>query len=78
MAPNRCGFHTQGGAPLGISFIGTDEGFQSGPGRDDSAAAIQAVNASIEARRRAALAPVWPYLAAAALIAVLLRTWIAR
>jgi len=78
LAPNRCGFHTQGNAPLGVSFIGTDEGFQAGAGRDDSAAAIEAVNASIEARRRAALAPLWPYLAAAALIAVLLRTWVAR
>ncbi len=78
LAPNRAGFHTQGDEVFGVSFIGTDEGFQAGPGRDDSAAAIQALSASIEARRRATLAPLWPYLAAAALVVVLLRTWAAR
>jgi len=78
LAPNQCGFHSQDNASFGISFVGTDEGFQSGPGRDDSAAAIEALSASIDARRRAALAPLWPHLAAAALLVVLLRTWIAR
>ncbi len=78
LAPNRAGFHTQGDEVFGVSFIGTDEGFQAGPGRDDSAAAIEGLSASIEARRRATLAPLWPYLAAAALLVVLLRTWVAR
>jgi len=78
LARNRAGFQMLGEASFGVSFIGTEEGFEAGPGRDDSAAAVEAVTASIEARRRATLAPVWPYLAAAALIAVLLRTWVAR
>ena len=78
LAPNLAGFHAQGDEVFGVSFIGTDEGFQAGRGRDDSATAIQALSASIEARRRATLAPLWPYLAAAALVVVLLRTWVAR
>jgi len=78
LAPNRAGFHTQGHEVFGVSFIGTDEGFQAGPGRDDSAAAIEAVNAATETRRRQTLAALWPYLAAAALIVLLLRTWVAR
>jgi len=59
-------------------YVGTGEGFQAGPGRDDSAAALQAVHDSVAARRRAALDEVWPYLAAAALVLVILRGWAAR
>ena len=78
LARNRAGFQMLGEASFGVSFIGTEEGFEAGPGRDDSAAAVEAIIASIEARRRATLAPLWPYLAAVALIVVLLRTWLAR
>jgi hypothetical protein len=79
LAPDRIGFHeTAPDSTIGVSFIGTDEGFHSGPGRDDSQAAIDAIRRSVEARRRAALAEVWPYLAAAALAAILARAWAAR
>ena len=47
-------------------------------GRDDSAGAIEAIRKSMEAKRRAGLAPVWPYLALAALAALLARSWVAR
>jgi hypothetical protein len=47
------------------------------PGRDDSAGAIEAIRKSIEARRRAGLAPLWPCLALAALAALPARSWVA-
>ena len=68
----------ESGTLFGTSFIGTDEGFRSGPGRDDSKAAIEAIRRSAEARRRAALSQLWPYLAAAALIVLLARARVAR
>jgi len=78
-APAACGFHEgEKGQTIGTSFIGTDEGFQAGPGRDDSAAAVAAVRASAEARRRASDREIWPYVAAIALAAVALRAWLAR
>jgi len=58
--------------------FGTDEGFQAGPGRDDSAAAGAAIEASIEARREATLDPAWPWAAALAVLALLARAWVAR
>lgn len=64
--------------PFGVSLTGSDEGFQAGPGRDDSKAAVVAIRGSIEARRRATLADLWPYLAAAAVVALLVRTWVAK
>ena len=78
-APARPGFSAdEKGAPVGVSFIGTDEGFRSGPARDDSPAAIEAIRKSIEAHRRAALSELWPYLAAAALVVLLARARVAR
>jgi len=78
-APDMPGFSAdESGALFGTSFIGTDEGFRSGPGRDDSKAAIEAIRRSAEARRRAALSELWPYLAAAALIVLLARARVAR
>ena len=63
---------------FGVSLTGSDEGFQAGPGRDDSKAAVEAIRGSIEARRRATLADLWPYLAAAAIAVLLVRTWVAK
>jgi hypothetical protein len=59
-------------------FIGSDEPFQSGPGRDDSEAAIRAIRASAAAHLRAAHTELWPLLAAAALVVLLARGWVAR
>jgi len=78
LAPGRTGFHTVGGKTVGVSFIGTDEGFEAGPGRDDSQAAVAALRRSIEARREAAIAPAWPVAAALAVLALLARAWVAR
>jgi hypothetical protein len=58
--------------------FGTDEGFQAGPGRDDSQAAAAAIEASIEARREAALADAWPWAVVLALAALAARAWVAR
>ncbi len=77
-APGRVGFVETKSGPVGVSFIGTDEGFESGPGRDDSAEAIGAVRDSIRARREAALTPAWPLVASLALVALLARAWAAR
>jgi len=77
-APPTPGFYEDKEGAVAVSFIGTAEAFQSGPGRDDSAAAIDALRQSIEAHRRATLAPLWPYLAVAALAALLARAWMAK
>jgi hypothetical protein len=78
-APATPGFSADDkGAAIGTSFIGSDEGFRSGPGRDDSQAAIEAIRKSAEARRRAALSELWPYLAAAALAVLIARARVAR
>ena len=77
-APSQPGFYESEAGPVGVSFIGTDEGFQAGPGRDDAAAAVEAIRASAEARRRDTLAPLWPVAAALAMLAVLVRTGVAR
>jgi hypothetical protein len=63
---------------FGVSLTGSDEGFQAGPGRDDSKAAVEAIRGSIEARRRATLADLWPYLAAAAMAVLLGRARVAK
>jgi hypothetical protein len=67
----------EGGA-RSVSFIGSDEGFQAGPGRDDSRSAVEAIRRSIEARRRATFADLWPYLAAAVVAGLLVRSRVAR
>lgn len=77
-APGRPGFHSVGGRTVGVSFIGTDEGFQAGPGRDDSAAALAAIRRSVAARREATLAAAWPYAGGLALLALIARAWVAR
>ena len=66
------------GRTFGVSFIGTDEGFQAGAGRDDSAAATEAIRRAAESARRASFYEVWPFLAAAALLALLIRVRVAR
>jgi len=79
VAPGKPGFSAdERGAVIGTSFIGADEGFRSGSGRDDSQAAVEAIRKSVEAKRRAALAELWPYLAAAALVVLLTRARVAR
>ena len=78
-APARPDFYAgPKGERIGVSFIGTDEGFQSGPARDDSAAAVAAFRKSASDRRRATLWPAWPILAAAALAMVIVRAWAAK
>jgi len=78
LASGRPGFYSDEAGAYGVSFIGSDEGFQAGPGRDDSKAAVEAIRASIEARRRATLADLWPYLAAAAVAVLLGRARVAK
>jgi len=63
---------------VGVSLTGSDEGFQAGPGRDDSKVAVEAIRRSIEARRRATFLDLWPYLAAAAIAVLLVRTRVAK
>jgi hypothetical protein len=58
--------------------FGTDEGFQAGPGRDDSQAAIEAIEVSIEARRETTLADAWAWAVVLALAALAARAWVAR
>jgi hypothetical protein len=76
LAPDKLGFWEEGG--IGVSFIGTDEGFQAGTGRDDSAAATEAIRRAAESARRAAFYDLWPLVAAAALLALLVRVRVAR
>jgi len=78
LAPAQPAFYSDEAGAYGVSFIGSDEGFQAGPGRDDSKAAVEAIRASIEARRRATLADLWPYLAAAAIAVLLVRARVAK
>jgi hypothetical protein len=78
LAPAQPAFYSDEAGAYGVSFIGSDESFQAGPGRDDSKAAVEAIRASIEARRRATLADLWPYLAAAAMVALAVRARAAR
>jgi hypothetical protein len=77
-APAKIGFHEDKTGVFAVSFIATPQAFQSGPGRDDSAGAIRALRQSIEAHRRATLAPLWPYLAITALAALVARAWVAK
>jgi len=78
LASAEPGFFSDEVGDYGVSFIGSDEGFQAGPGRDDTAAAVEAIRGSIKARRRATLADLWPYLAAAAIAVLLVRTRVAK
>jgi len=78
-APDKLGFQTDAkGRTIGVSFIGTGEGFRSGPGCDDAQAAVEAIRKSIEAKRRSTLADLWPYLAAGAIVVLLARVFAAR
>jgi hypothetical protein len=77
-APEVPGSYQDKSGPFAVSFIGSEAAFRSGPARDDSAAAIEAIRKSIEAKRRDGLAPLWPYLALAALAALLARAWVAK
>ena len=76
--PGEPGFYEVAGRRIGVSFIGTDEGFQEGPGRDDAAGAKDAIRRAVESRRRAAMVELWPPLAAAILVLILARAWLAR
>jgi len=76
-APGLPGLYEDKSGSFAVSFIGSEAAFKSGPGRDDSADAIEAIRKSIEAKRRAGLAPLWPYLALAALAALLARSCVA-
>ena len=72
------GFAETEAEEVGVSFIGTGEGFQAGPGRDDSAGAVRAVRASAEARRQETLAPLWPVATALAMLAIVVRAGVAK
>ncbi len=78
MAPGETGFHEVDGRTGGVSFIGSDEGFEAGPARDDTEAFIAAVRASAEVRARATAADLWPLLAVLAIGVLLARAWVAR
>lgn len=66
------------GGTAAASLLGTDEGFQAGPGRDDSAAALRAVRAAMAGRRARSLSEWWPWLALAAVAVLVVRAWVAR
>jgi hypothetical protein len=68
----------EAGARLGVSFIGSNESFQAGPMRNDSEAAAAAIRKAIAASSRALYRDLWPYLAALAVVALVLRAWAAR
>jgi len=76
--PAEVGFVEAGGETVGVSFIGTEEGFESGPGQDDSAAARRALERWVRLRREATLAPLWPVCALLALGALVARSWLGR
>ncbi|HUU32173.1 MAG TPA: BatA domain-containing protein [Phycisphaerae bacterium] len=76
--PGEPGFYEVAGRRIGVSFIGTDEGFQEGPGRDEEAGAKNAIRRSVESRRRVAMVELWPTMAGAILVLVLARAWLAR
>ena len=78
LAPAQPAFYSDEAGAYGVSFIGSDEGFQAGAARNDSPAAVEAIRRSIEAKRRATLADLWPYLAAAAMVVLLVRTRVAK
>jgi len=63
---------------VSTALLGSDEGFQAGPGCDDTVAAVEAIRRSIEACRRATFVELWPYLAAAAVVVLVARAWVAR
>jgi len=66
------------GNDLPPTFIGTDEGYQAGQGRDDTTQAKAAVRDSVAAAREASLAPAWPLVAALAVVVLVARLWVAR
>ncbi|MGB2974624.1 MAG: hypothetical protein WBD18_01115, partial [Phycisphaerae bacterium] len=63
---------------VSTALLGSDEGFQAGAARDDSPAAVEAIRRSIEARRRATFVELWPYLAAAAVVVLVVRALFSR
>jgi len=66
------------GRRTGVSFIGTDAGFESGPGRDDSPRALAALRVATSGRKREEAREIWPWLAGAVLALVLARAWVGR
>ncbi len=70
-APEAPGFYENEG--VGVSFIGAEEPFESGPARDDSAPAVEAIRASAAAHRTLAYTDLWPLLALAVLAALVAR-----
>jgi len=78
LAPATMGFSERNGRRVGVSFIGSEEGFEAGAGRDDSEAAIEALRSAATAQARASQAELWPWVTAAALGVVAFRAWVAR
>lgn len=72
------GFYGKVGQRVGVSFLGTEEGFQAGSGQDDSTAAVEAIRAAAESVRCELFREVWPYLAGLALVLLAARAWVAR
>jgi hypothetical protein len=78
LAPAETGFRAIGETIVGVSLVGSGEGFVTGPARDEAPAAARAVRDAAGGRRRRALSELWPYVAAAAAAVLLARAWVAR
>lgn len=78
LAPGATGFKEVAGRTIGVSFIGSDEGFEVGPRRDETEAFAGAVRRWAEGRMRGASAELWPLFAVLALGLLLARAWVAR
>jgi hypothetical protein len=75
-APAQPGFYNNG--RLAVSFIGAEGPFVSGPARDDSASAAEAIRVSVAAHRIASHTDLWPLLAVAAIIVLVARARVGR
>jgi hypothetical protein len=78
LAPGEPGFHGEGDRRIGVSFLGSDEGWQAGRGRDDAAGAAEVLRAAAQRAERQGLREAWPVLAALAIAALVARAWVAR
>jgi hypothetical protein len=78
VAAGEPGFYDVGGRRFGVSFVGSDEGWQAGPGRDDAAGAAEVLRAAAQRAERQGLREAWPVLAALAIAALVARAWVAR
>jgi hypothetical protein len=78
LVPPVLGFATVGGRTVGVSLVGTGEGFEQGPAHSAAPALAAALDRACEASRADGHAALWPVLAAAALVAAIVRAWVSR